>query len=127
MSGGYFEYNQHRVREIAEDIERLIATNDDETTNECGDRKGRGYSPEIIERFKEAVHTLNQAADMAQRVDWLVSDDDGPESFLRRWSSEVRCYWNDKLNSGGAEPEPKPKTQNHIHSFDGAIMHGGAE
>lgn len=28
---------------------------------------------------------------------------------------------------GGAEPEPKPKTRNHIHSFDGAIMHGGAE
>lgn len=26
-----------------------------------------------------------------------------------------------------AEPEPKPETRNHIHSFDGAIMHGGAE
>lgn len=100
MSGGYFEYNQHRVREIAEDIERLIATNNDETLNDYGDRKGRAYSPEIIARFQEAVHTLNQAADMAQRVDWLVSDDDGPESFLKRWKKEVRSYWND---NGGAE------------------------
>jgi hypothetical protein len=103
MSGGYFDFNQHRVREIAEDIERLIATNDDETKNEWGNCKGRGYSPEIIERFREAVHTLNQAADMAQRVDWLVSDDDGPESFLRRWNTEVRGYWNEKLDSGCAE------------------------
>ena len=27
MSGGHFDYKQHSVREIAEDIKRLIATN----------------------------------------------------------------------------------------------------
>lgn len=93
MSGGHFEYNQYRVREIAEDIERLIANNDDETKNEWGERKGYGFSPDIIERFKEAAHTLYQAADMTQRVDWLVSGDDGEGSFFARWEKEVRPYW----------------------------------
>lgn len=91
MSGGHFEYNQYRIREIAEDIEQLIATNGqlDE------DGWGRNYPPEIIERFKEAAHTLERAADMAQRVDWLVSGDDGPDSFIRRWNLEVRDPWID--------------------------------
>ena len=93
MSGGHFDYNQHRVREIAEDIDRLIVTNDDTTKNEWGERKGYGFRPEIIERFKEASHTLNQAADMAQRVDWLASGDDGEDSFMRRWDKEVRDYF----------------------------------
>ncbi len=93
MSGGHFEYSQYRVREIAEDIERLIASNDDETLDEWGQRKGRGYPPEIVDRFREAAHTLERAADMAQRVDWLVSGDDGPESFMKRWDKEVRPPW----------------------------------
>lgn len=100
MSGGHFEYNQYRVREIAEGIERLIATNDDETNNEWGERKGYGFPPGVIERFKEAAHTLNQAADMAQRVDWLVSGDDSEDSFLSRWDKEVRPYWaNDQVEA----------------------------
>lgn len=103
MSGGHFDYNQWRVHEAAEDIEKLIASNDDETLDEWGQKKGYGYPPEIIERFKEAAHTLHQAAEMMQRVDWLVSGDDSPECLLRRWKDEVRSYWNatpapDRLN-----------------------------
>lgn len=93
MSGGHFNYNQYLVSDIAEDIERLIATNDDETKNAWGEKKGHGFSPEIIERFKEAAHTLRQAAEMAERVDWLVSGDDGEDSFMSRWDEEVRPYW----------------------------------
>ena len=93
MSGGHFDYKQHQVREIAEDIERLIATNGKK------DRDGWGheYPPDIIEKFKEAAHTLERAADMAQRVDWLVCSDDGEDSFRARWKSEVRAPWpNDR-------------------------------
>jgi hypothetical protein len=103
MSGGHFEYGQYRIREIAEDIERLIATNDDKTPDEWGSPKGDGYHPEIIEKFKEAAHTLERAADMAQRVDWLVSGDDGEDSFMRRWEKEVRHSWpNEKITDAGA-------------------------
>jgi hypothetical protein len=93
MSGGHFQYQQYRSDEIAEEIEQMIEFNDDQTLDKWGDKKGYGFPPEIIERFKEAAHTLRQATEMAQRVDWLVSGDDGEESFMRRWDKEVRQYW----------------------------------
>ena len=93
MSGGHFQYRQFQIEQIASEIDELIESNDDETTNEWGDKKGYGFLPEIIERFKEASHTLKQAAEMAQRIDWLVSGDDGEDSFMRRWNEEVRPYW----------------------------------
>lgn len=89
MSGGHFDYNQYRIDQIAEDIEQLILDNEDETPNEWGGKKGNFFQPEIITKFKEAAHTLRRAAAMTQRVDWLVSGDDGPECFLRRWEKEV--------------------------------------
>lgn len=93
MSGGHFEYKQYRIVDIAVEIEEVIKSNNDETLDEWGQRRGNGYPPEIIEKFREAAHTLRQAAEMAQRVDWLLSCDDGEESFLRRWDSEVRDYY----------------------------------
>ena len=89
MSGGHFDYNQYRIDQIAEDIEQLIRDNEDETLDEWGSKRGKFYKPEIIAKFKETARTLRRAAAMAQRVDWLVSGDDGPECFLRRWEKEV--------------------------------------
>ena len=89
MSGGHFDYQQYRLHDIATMIDELIASNDDESLDEFGNRRGRGYGPEIIERFKLASYTLKRSGTMAQRIDWLVSGDDGEESFLRRWIEEV--------------------------------------
>lgn len=93
MSGGHFDYAQYRIEDIAVGIDEVIAANDDETLNEWGGRRGNGYPPEIIEKFREAAHTLRQAAEMAQRVDWLLSGDDDEDSFLRRWEIKVRDYY----------------------------------
>ena len=93
MSGGHFDYAQYRIEDIAVGIDEVIAANDDETLNEWGQRRGNGYPPEVIEKFREAAHTLRQAAEMAQRVDWLLSGDDGESSFLRRWEIKVRDYY----------------------------------
>lgn len=90
ISGGHFDYQQYRLEDIASTINELIGTNDDERLDEYGYPKGSGYSPETIARFREASHALRRARDMAQRVDWLVSGDDGEESFHRRWEKEVR-------------------------------------
>ena len=87
MSGGHFEYQQYRLHDIASQIKELIESNDDEY--EWGYRRGNGYSAETIEKFKIAVDTLEKAAIMAQRVDWLVSGDDGEDSFHRRWDEEL--------------------------------------
>ena len=93
MSGEYFDYKQYRIEDIAVEIDEAIELNDDETLNECGQRRGNGYPPEIIEKFREAAHTLRQAAEMAQRVDCLLSGDDDEDAFLRRWEWEVRDYY----------------------------------
>ena len=47
------------------------------------------YSPEIIEKFKESVELIRRAYVYAHRIDWLVSGDDGEESFLRRLEEEL--------------------------------------
>jgi hypothetical protein len=95
MSGGAFDYNQYRIEDIAREIQALIESNDDQTPHQYGGTVENNYPPAVIAKFTEAVHTLKQAAEMAQRVDWLVSGDDGEESFLTRWAREVRPYWNE--------------------------------
>jgi len=90
MSGGHFQYQQHSIMDIAEDIERIIEGNDDESINEWGDKRGRGYSPEVIEKLKEGVEILKTAFVYAHRIDWLLSDDDGEESFLERLEEELK-------------------------------------
>jgi len=89
MSGGHFNYDQRRISDIAEDIRTLIENNDDDSLDEWGDHRGRGYSPETIARFKEALPVLERAYIYAQRIDWLVSGDDGEESFHKRLMEEL--------------------------------------
>ena len=90
MSGGHFNYAQYRMEDIATEIDRLIDDNKSLEENEYGEKLGYHYPQIIIERFKETAHTIRQAQEMAQRVDWLVSGDDGEESFMSRWDNEVR-------------------------------------
>lgn len=40
--------------------------------------------PEIIEEFKNGLKILKMASIYAQRIDWLLSGDDGEDSFKRR-------------------------------------------
>lgn len=42
------------------------------------------YSEETIKEFKKAIRILRMAQVYAQRVDWLISGDDGEESFHER-------------------------------------------
>jgi hypothetical protein len=93
MSGGHFDYQQYRIEYISVEIDEVIKSNDDESLDEWSQRRGNKYPPEIIEKFREAVHTLRQAAEMAQRIDWLLSGDDGVDCFLSRWDKEVRDYY----------------------------------
>ncbi len=89
MSGGHFQYKQWEIGNIADEVEQLILTNDSEEKNEWGDRKGYHYSPETIEEFKKGLFLLRQAYVYAQRIDWLVSGDDGENSFHRRLKFEL--------------------------------------
>lgn len=105
MSGGHFEYQQHRINDIIESIEEQIDKSGREKTKEEL-REWGGYDPEyyekypdekfyykysdeIIEKFKLGVEKLKEAYIYAQRIDWLLSGDDGPETFLTRLKEEL--------------------------------------
>lgn len=90
MSGGHFGYEQYKIGQIADDIQLLIDTNDSCEKNSYGDPIGRNYSPEVVDKFREAVKVLRMAHVYAQRIDWLVSGDDGPNSFLRRLEEDLK-------------------------------------
>lgn len=105
MSGGAFDYRQWHIEQIADDIEDLIEKNGREKTREELKEEGwRGddwyekypedlyhykYPDEVIEKFKEGMKALRVAAVYAQRIDWLISGDDGEESFLERLKEEL--------------------------------------
>ena len=77
MSGGHFDYQQFRLEDIACEIEREIC-------------RYENIPDEIREKFELAIKTLRNAQKMAHRIDWLLSGDDGEETFLKRWKEEVQ-------------------------------------
>ena len=89
MSGGHFDYDQYRIDQIADQVEQLILTNDSEEVTEWGDIEGRHFTPETISEFQTGLRKLREAAIYAQRIDWLVSGDDGEESFHRRLNADL--------------------------------------
>jgi hypothetical protein len=89
MSGGHFQYKQWEIQNIADEVEQLILDNDSEELDEWGYRKGSHFTPETIAEFKKGLTVLRQAFVYAQRIDWLVSGDDGEDSFLRRLKLEL--------------------------------------
>jgi hypothetical protein len=89
MSGGHFNYQQYIIGEIADDIKKLIATNNDESLNEYGEKIGRFYSEETIAQFENGEKLLRAAAIYVQRIDWLISGDDSESSFHATLNREL--------------------------------------
>jgi hypothetical protein len=89
MSGGYFDHRQWFISEIASEIEETITRNDSTDINVYGDSVSYNLSEETIAEFKNAVEILNKAATYAQRIDWLLSGDDGEETFHKRLKEDL--------------------------------------
>lgn len=90
MSGGHFSYDQYKIEYIREEIEKVISENDSTELDRYGDIVGFGFSPEIIQEFKNGVDVLNKAFIYAHRIDYLLSGDDGSDSFLVRLNDELK-------------------------------------
>jgi len=105
MRGGAFDYNQYKIGYIADQIEETVFNNGREKTREeikndwhndewyekyPEDLFHYKYPDEVIEKMKEAVKALKIAQVYAQRVDWLLSGDDGEESFLSRLEEDLK-------------------------------------
>lgn len=85
----------HRKAEAVKDVTYQI---NEWISEEYKDENGeivyfRDYSKETLDEFKKAVKLLREAKVYAQRIDWLLSDDDGEETFHKRLKEEL-----DKLN-----------------------------
>jgi hypothetical protein len=79
MSGGYFNYKQHLIHDVAQELAEVI----------------RGYEeygfedPETLEEFKTGYGLLLRAYIYAHRIDYLLSGDDGEETFHRRLQGDL--------------------------------------
>lgn len=80
VSGGYFNYQQYKIEDIADAVQSLIDSND--ATDVFG--QPTGFNPETIREFESAVKCLRKAFVYAHRIDWLVSSDDGEDTFHER-------------------------------------------
>ena len=90
MSGGHFNYKQRAFLDIADDIDSQIFDNNSTEKNEWGNPIGNHYSPETITEFEKAVKALKLAYVYAQRIDWLLSGDDGEDSFHIRLQAQLK-------------------------------------
>ena len=95
MSGGHFNYNQHFINDIADEIEEEIGKNKmgwswvsiQDWRNKYNKQR---YKPETIKEFKKAVKILRKAYIYAHRIDWLFSGDDGEEDFHERLKEDLK-------------------------------------
>ena len=89
MSGGHFDYKQSYIETIADDVEFLIKSNKDTTVNEWGQTVGNMYSKKTIDEFKVGLKLLRKAFIYAERIDKLVSGDDGEDNFHSRLKEDL--------------------------------------
>ena len=83
MSGGHFDYKQHYIVDIADEIARIVKA---EEARDCPDRY---YESGSLDAMKEAYKVLLKAEIYARRIDWLVSGDDSDETFAKRLYKEL--------------------------------------
>ena len=89
MSGGHFDYVQYKLEDIADEIERIVQENDSNEVNEWGYRIGKNYSDETLYEFMLGVTFILAAATYIQRIDYLLSGDDGEDSFHSRLNEDM--------------------------------------
>lgn len=107
MSGGAFDYDQHRIRTIWETIQSIIKN------NKKKDNFGyaSNYSKKTLAEFERAISILKIAEVYAQRIDWLISGDDGEETFAERLAEDLAG-----IKAIPIEPPVKPAK--NVKDFD---------
>lgn len=81
MSGGYFNYKQWEALELADDLETVLETTKDDEFEDTAFFK---------EMCQEAIDHIRRGAKIAHRIDWLLSGDDGEESFKERLEEDLK-------------------------------------
>jgi len=102
MSGGAFGYAQFHIEEIKDSIQQVLDNQGlekpkDELCEQSDyyekyteEKFNYTYQPKVQEKLREAIKALETANIYAQCVDWLLSGDDGEETFLERLENELK-------------------------------------
>ena len=85
MSGGHFSYVQYRLNDIIESIENTIKNN--KVEDDWG--YSYDYSDKTLDEFKKSLSIIKKAEIYIQRIDWLISCDDGEETFHERLKEDL--------------------------------------
>lgn len=109
MSGGYFDYAQHRIQDVVDKLEeyldgREVSKEDIKYLEREGLEPDElaylkkhkrtmpnryGFRDEVVEKFRTGLKILKEAAIYAERIDYLLEDDDGEDEFLSRLNKEL--------------------------------------
>ena len=102
MSGGHFDYKQWHIENIADQIEQEVILSGkpiprnrwefwqlERFIEHHEEAVNYAYPEPVLRRLEEAVYALKRAQIYAQRVDWLLSGDDGEVSFEERLQKEL--------------------------------------
>jgi hypothetical protein len=90
MSGGHFNYKQDSLLDMVDDVRFAILMNESKEKMSGGNNIGNRFSPETIAEFEKAVKALKLTYVYAQRIDWLLSGDDGEDSFHKRLQAQLK-------------------------------------
>lgn len=100
MSGGYFNYKQYEFDNIADNIEQVIKDWEDKKKSRWSDDPKWDFKdPSTILELHNAVNIIRTAKIYAQRVDWLLSDDDGEKEFHQRLKEDIKNMTQHSKNS----------------------------
>ena len=104
MSGGHFDYLQSRLEwDVIDVIQKIVDNNNKEIPLKerdswrdpdwydkyPEDKLYSNYSDETIREFKNGIEAVRKAYVYIQRIDWLLSGDDGEDSFHKRLKKDL--------------------------------------
>lgn len=123
MSGGHFDYKQYYLDDIADSIERYLNgvevyedsmcqwdhdhkrgwVSDEEweyvKTNRRTKPNEYEYSQDTLNELQKGVEIIRLASIYAHRIDWLLSGDDGEESFQKNLKEELEKLKSNERDS----------------------------
>ena len=82
MSGGHFDYKQQRIDDIADTLRLEIARA--RTKQEYYE-----YSDEFLAEMISAYNEARELAVKIQRIDWVISGDDGEKTYFVRLKEDM--------------------------------------
>ncbi len=131
MSGGFFDNKQWHIGNIADNIEQEVITSGkpiprqrwqyweiDRFREHPEEAVNYAYPEPVLRRMEEAVYALRAAAIYAQRVDYLLSGDDGEESFEERLQEELaELNKKSKVGENGVRYIPIDRTKDPYEEY----------